>query len=367
MELAGDVGIKGLGSYSLADRCSQTAFMASKRTFHNRAHRWGEAVPTLDHFFCQLLRTPTHTLAIASDGIGTKIEIAERCANFATLGYDLVAMVADDIICCGAEPTHLSNILDVDKLDAHIVSELFLGLTRAANEANMMITGGETAELGNRIGGFGNGMHFNWCATALGILPDHEKAIDGSAINEGDAVISLQSCGLRSNGFSLARKILSAQFGEHWHREWFDREKTWGEQLLTPSLIYAPHIVSLLQKKMPIAGIAHITGGGIAANFERILSPWNKGAVLDSLCAPHEEMKCLQTLGSLSDRTCYETWNMGSGMLLVISPEHQERLLNELRAKKLGAQVAGFVTSERAIIIRSEARERLKLEFLYED
>ena len=85
-------------SISLSDHCSQTAFFAAKKTFENRKDKWGEAAPTLDHYYCQLLRTPTHTLAIASDGIGTKIEIGERCQTYSTLGYDLVAMIADDIV-----------------------------------------------------------------------------------------------------------------------------------------------------------------------------------------------------------------------------------------------------------------------------
>jgi phosphoribosylformylglycinamidine cyclo-ligase len=349
----------------LSDLCSQTAFYSAKKTFANRKNKWGEAAPTLDHYYCQLLRTPTHTLAITSDGIGTKIELAERCEIYSTLGYDLVAMVADDIICSGAEPTHLSNILDVDALDSKIVGELFSGLQEAAEEVGMMITGGETAELGSRIGGYGSKMHFNWCATGLGVLPNDKKPIDGSEIQVGDAVLSLRSCGLRSNGFSLARKILNAQFGESWHKAYFTEEKTWGEQLLTPSLIYAPHILHLLQRGYPIRGIAHITGGGIAGNFERILAPWNKGALLDALYAPHEEMKQLQSLGEITDRQAYETWNMGNAMLLVVPPYSVDKVLEELKERHIHAKQAGLITEERAITLHT--RVSSQLQFSYED
>lgn len=335
----------------LSDLCSQSAFSSAKKTFSNRVNKWGEAAPTLDHYYCQLLYTPTHLLAITSDGIGTKIEIAERCRKYSTLGYDLIAMIADDIICSGAEPTHLSNILDVDVLDKKIVDELFLGLQKAADESGMMITGGETAELGKRISGFGPNMHFNWCATGLGVLEKSKKPIDGSEIKEGDLVISLESCGLRSNGFSLARKILQKEFGDDWHEEKFSKTKTWGEQLLTPSLIYAPHILSLINKEIPLNGIAHITGGGIAGNFERILFPWGKGAVLDSLFDPHEDMKQLQNMGQISEKEAYETWNMGNAMLLVVDPKHADKVLIELKERHISCQIAGVIVNHPEIKI----------------
>ncbi len=351
---------------SLSDFCSQSAFYAAKKTFLNRKHKWGEAAPTLDHYYCQLLRTPTHLLAITSDGIGTKIEVAERCQNYATLGYDLVAMIADDIICSGAEPTHLSNILDVDVLDADIMKELFEGLQKAADETGMMITGGETAELGTRISGYGSRMHFNWCATGIGILPNGKKPIDGSEIQEGDAIISLRCCGLRSNGFSLARKILQERFGNEWHKETLFEGKTWGQQLLTPSVIYASHIVYLLQREYPLRGIAHITGGGVADNLERILSPWSKGAYLDNLQEPHYEMRLLQEWGKLSDRECYQTWNMSNGMLLVVPQESVEKILCELQERKVKAKLAGRITKEPSIVLCSQGLEASTLKFEWE-
>lgn len=352
---------------SLSETCSQSAFNVAKKTFQSRKQKWGEAAPTLDHYYCQLLKTPTHTLAIASDGIGTKIELAERCGKYSTLGYDLIAMIADDIICSGAEPTHLSNILDVDKLDSKIFNELFSGLQKAAEEAQIMITGGETAELGNRIGGYGSGMHFNWCATGIGILENGKKPIDGSDIQSGDAVIALHSPGLRSNGFSLARKTLQKRFGDEWHNEPFHNSKiTWCEQLLTPCLIYSPHILYLLEKQYPLRGVAHITGGGVAANLERILTPWKKGAELTSLYAPNEEMKCLQEWASLSDRESYETWNMANGMLLVLPQQSVAKVLEELKERKIEAKLAGVINEDSAITIHSQAKEGAKLRFIYE-
>lgn len=353
-------------SDSLSDLCSQSAFNSSKETFQNRQGKWGEAFPTLDHFYCQLLKTPTHILAISSDGIGSKVEIAERCRIYSTLGYDLMAMLVDDLICCGAEASHLSNVLDVDVLDKSIIQELFHGLKQAADEAQIMITGGETAELGRRVQGYGSGMHLNWCGTAIGTLDSESKIIDGSKIELGDKVLALRSSGMRSNGFTKARSILEKRFGDLWHEEVFDSESSWGEKLLTPSKIYAPHIYQVLQNSK-VRGIAHITGGGIAGNLERILEPWNKGADLEDLFPPHREMFLLQEWAEMTDKGAYEEWNMGNGMLLVTSPDAVNEVLTELRERKIEAKISGSIVSKPGIRIQSKAIEQSMLNFSFEN
>lgn len=347
----------------VSDLCSNTAFLAAKETFKNRIGKWGAASRCADAYFCQLLEVPPHILAISSDGIGSKIEIAERCQRYSTLGFDLVAMLADDLVCSGAEPTHLSNILDVDCLDPQIINELFLGLKLAADEAGMMVTGGETAELGSRIGGYGSKMHFNWCGTALGLISAPQKPIDGSEIVEGDLVIALRSPGLRSNGFSLARKILQEKFGNEWHQVAFTEKKTWGETLLCPSVIYAPHILTLLKQGCPLKGLAHITGGGIAANLERILSPWQLGAELDNLLSPSPEILALQELGTISDRQAYEQWNMSHGMLLVISEELASRVQSHFEEGAIPTQIIGRIVNKPEITIHSMAKDKSILVF----
>ncbi len=347
----------------VSDLCSNTAFLAAKETFKNRIGKWGAASRCADAYFCQLLEVPPNILAISSDGIGSKIELAERCQHYSTLGFDLVAMLADDLICSGAEPTHLSNILDVDCLDPQIISELFLGLKQAADEAGMMVTGGETAELGKRIGGYGSKMHFNWCGTALGVISPPQKPIDGSQITKDDLVIGLKSPGLRSNGFSLARKILHDKFGDEWHKVIFKETKTWGETLLNPSVIYAPHILSLLKQACPLKGLAHITGGGLAANLERILSPWDLGAELDNLLSPSPELIALQELGNIADRQAYEQWNMSHGMLLVISKEDAPKVQMHFEERNILAQIIGRIVQSSDITIHSTAKDKNVLIF----
>jgi len=307
---------------------------------------------TVDGGFSNMLVFNGARLGISSDGIGTKIELGERSRIYDTLGFDLVAMVVDDLIAGGFIPTNISNILDVDHLDYDTVDALMRGLHDAANFANISVTGGEIAELGNRIAGYGDeGMHFNWCSTAIGILhPSLEKTIDGTAIQAGDIVMSIKSRGFRSNGFSAIRRVMQQNFGDNWHTQAYDDTQTWGQALLTPSLIFAPLLSKLLDEGFLIRGIAHITGGGIADNFRRILKANNLGAKLDNLFLAHPIMEKLQTLGGISDEKAYLWWNMGNGMLFVLPQDSDVTAVSAL-AQTLGyaVQKAGVVTNERSI------------------
>ena len=274
---------------ALGDRCSRVAYAWAKKTFPLRAGRPGATVAAEDGGFANLVEFEGIRIGMTSDGIGTKIEIAERLGLYDTLGHDLVAMVVDDLAANGITPTGISNILDVDYLNEEVVDQLMKGLHEAAVTADIVVTGGEIAELGNRISGWGTGMHFNWCSTAIGTLPPGMNPIDGRGIAEGDLIVALQSRGFRSNGFSLLRKLLSEAFGDNWHSQaWCGR--SWGEILLTPSLIYAPLISRLLDHTPDITGIVHVTGGGVRGNLSRVLAPSGTGAILDDLHVPHDFM-----------------------------------------------------------------------------
>jgi len=165
----------------LGNKSSKIAYNYAIETFQNRKGKKGAVASKSKGGFSNLLIFGKERIGIGSDGIGTKAEIAERTGIYDTLGYDLVAMVADDLAAMGFEPTNLSNVIDVDYLDPEIIDSLMKGLKDACNFAGITITGGEIAELGNRIGGFGGKMHFNWSSTAIGILPENlPDGIDGS-------------------------------------------------------------------------------------------------------------------------------------------------------------------------------------------
>lgn len=340
----------------LGNQCSQNAFSWAKRTFVNRMDKVGQVVLKVDGGFSNMLDFHGVKIGITSDGIGTKIELAERTGIYDSIGYDLVAMVADDLIAGGFVPTNISNILDVDHLDYDIIDQLMRGLHDASNFSGIAVTGGEIAELGNRINGWGEKMHFNWCSTAIGVLhPNLSEPIDGSSVHEGDAIIALKSRGFRSNGFSAIRKIMSQQFGELWHTQPYSEQQTWGQVLITPSLIFSPAVTRALDAGIHIKGIAHITGGGIADNFRRVLKVNQLGANLNNLFEPHEFMTKLIHLGGLTLEQAYLYWNMGNGMLLVVPHVEAEKTLEALQQREYKAQIAGHVTSKRRISIETAA------------
>ena len=342
----------------LGNECSKDAFGWAKKTFPNRSNKAGAAALKVDGVFSNMLMFGDQRIGIASDGIGTKIELAERTGIYDTLGFDLVAMVADDLATAGFEPTNISNIIDVNRLDRETINGLMKGLSEACNYSGMSISGGEIAELGNRIGGYGEGMHFNWCSTAIGILPEElDKPFDGTAVQAGHKVIALQGHGFRSNGFSLIRRIMQASFGDNWHNEAYNETQTWGEVLLTPSLIFTPVITKMIKTGVKLSGIAHITGGGIIDNFQRVLKANGLGATLDNLFEPLEVMKRLMELGNVSAEDAYLYWNMGNGMLIVAEENEVDKVLETAASMNYKAQVAGTITAERTVTLKTSSAE----------
>ncbi|MDA3899670.1 MAG: AIR synthase-related protein [Spirochaetes bacterium] len=335
----------------LGNRCSKNAYAISKTTFQNRAGKPGMPVMDVDGLFSSMIDFNGTKIGISSDGIGTKIELAERTGIYSTIGYDLLAMVADDLAAGGFVPTNISNIIDADFLDYDIIDSMMQGLKEACDFSDVAISGGEIAELGSRMNGYGDRMHFNWCSTAIGILHKSLSApLDGNALSDGDAIISLRSRGFRSNGFSLLRKILSDKFGDAWHAEKY-MDSTYGETVLTPSLIYSPLICALMDDGVACKGVVHVTGGGVADNLGRILKDGGFGAQLTNLFEPHDIMKHIQQLGDVSDDYAYRYWNMGNGMFVVVSPDEAEKVLAVAKENNYEACVAGTINKSSRITI----------------
>lgn len=298
----------------LGDKCSEIAYGAAKATFPGRKGMIGE--PVIDNGgFSGLLDMGDYYLVQNDDGVGTKILIAEMINKYGTLGYDLVAMVADDAVCVGAETISVSNTLDVDKLDEEKVANMMEGLKKAALEQKIVVPGGEIAELGNMVNGY------TWNATAIGVVEKH-KLITGKTIVPGDKIIGLISEGFRSNGLSLVRFILKEKFGPHWGFEMFDEYKTWGEMTLTPCQIYSSAVLEMhgrykQEAKLELKGVVNITGGGIPGNLPRVLKKTGLGAKLNNLPDPAPMMSKIMEMGDVSREEAYRTWNMGVGMILI--------------------------------------------------
>lgn len=351
-----------LGDLDRKDVASAKAAEWASKTHRFREGREGACDPELRAHYAQASLVDGARIATTTDGIGTKVEVAERTRVYDTIAFDLVAMVTDDLAAAGATSLVLTNVLDVDRIDPEVVDALMRGLYAACERARIAVSGGEIAELGGRVCGYGDGMHFNWCATAIGHYPPGRPPLTGAALHPGAAIVALASPGFRSNGFSLLRRILEGAHGPSWH-EVDALGTTWGARALEPSVIYAPLVSDLLDAGVPLLGAAHVTGGGIPNKLGRILRRTTYGARLDDLFDPPESAVLAQRLGTASDAEVYRAWNMGQGFLLVCEGSAVPEVLAAARAHGHEAKVAGHVDDTRTIRVRSRGIERAELTF----
>lgn len=296
------------------DAASRIAYAAAKQTFAGRAGKKGAPV-VLEGGYSGALDMGDFYLVQNDDGVGSKAAVAMAMGKFDTLGRDLVAMVADDAICVGAEVMTVSNTIDIERVDEAVIAPMMEGLKAACLEQKIVVPGGEIAEMPSQVKGV------IWNATAVGIV-EKDKFIDGSKVKEGDLLLGVRSAGFRANGFSLVRRILEDKFGADWVRADYGDGKTWGEMVLTPSLIYHRALLGLLgefgaPRKVDIHGLAHVTGGGLESNVARVIKDGLK-ADFDALWEPHEMMMRLMEMGGVPREDAYGTWNMGTGMVLVV-------------------------------------------------
>ncbi len=343
------------------DTASKAAYQNAKSTFSSRKGLIGEPF-ALEGGFSGALDMGDYLLIQNDDGVGTKLEIAERTGMYETLGADLLCMVADDAICVGAETISITNTFDVPKVDPVAIKTLTTGLATACIKEKIVIPGGEIAELSNALN------RMVWNATAVGVVKK-EKFITGQNIQAGQSIIGLKGRVIRSNGTSLARKVCESAFGEKWHNEPFNKTQSWGEVLLTPSKIFHRLLLDTVlgdfesDRKFTVHGLAHITGGGVPGNLPRIL-PDGLGADLPNLHAPHEAVKELQVLGNLDEKECYRTWHCGTAMMLVCDEAESQAICQALNHvdPEVEAKVIGNITKTPTINLTSQFSGK-KLEF----
>lgn len=331
---------------SLGDICSEIMTSASNRTFTNRKGKEGEikVIEGKGLFRVIVISVGPYRLMLNSDGIGTKIEIAERMDYHKTLAYDLFAMLCDDAVRYGAEPVAISNILDVNKLSKRVIKQLAEGMVEAAKDAGVSVVSGEIAELGYRISGYGK-HNYNWAGTVLSIL---KKEIDIRKIKKGYSIVALKEDGFRSNGITLVRKVLKNRYGDNWHRKKIGK-KYLGDMVIVPSRIYTPAVIDMFDF---VDGIVHITGGGIPGKLGRLLSVTGKGADLTDLFTPPDIVLLCQKEGGIEDREAYRVWNMGQGMLLITS--NPEKVISIAKKHRIDGRIAGEITDKKVIRIISK-------------
>jgi phosphoribosylformylglycinamidine cyclo-ligase len=340
------------------DRASSIARDHALKTFAGRKDRIGLPV-TKEDSFAGLLDMRDHYLVQTTDSTGTKIDLAFDMNTFDTIGYDLLAMVADDAVCTGAEVFSVSNCLDIPSIDTAVVDRLLAGLSRACQEQHIAMSAGEIAEVPGAV------LRGVWSATGIGIV-QKENILKPEDICEGDQVIALRSGVARSNGFSLIRKILIEKFGESWCNEEWKDGLSWGEIMLTPSVIYHHALLKVLgryeqERVCEIKGLAHITGGGIPSKLGRILKKSQCGVKLTDLWDPHPAISDLIEIGGVPLAEAYNTWNMGNGMLAVVSPSETDTVIAELQKEGLEAKFAGEITKEKGIKLKTYEETEMTL------
>jgi phosphoribosylformylglycinamidine cyclo-ligase len=281
----------------------------------------------------RIRRMKDPVLVSSTDGVGTKLLIADLLGKYDTIGLDLVAMCVDDVVVVGAEPLFFLDYIACGKLDKEKLFGVMKGITKGCQESGCALIGGETAELP----GLYARDKFDLAGFCVGIV-DREKIIDGRQCRAGDRLVGLASSGLHSNGYSLVRKLFLPE----------EIKGKLGKELIRPTKIYAKIILHLM-KKAKIKALSHITGGGFYDNIPRVLPDGISTQIARGSWPVPPIFKKIQRRGNIEEPEMYRTFNMGIGMVLVLSPRstsHALTVLTELGQKAwvIGELVVGDKT-----------------------
>lgn len=278
-------------------------------------------------------------LVSGTDGVGTKLKIAQTIDKHDTIGMDLVAMCVNDILCQGARPLFFLDYIATGKLVPEKMATIVSGVAEGCRQSSAALIGGETAEMPGLYGEH----EYDLAGFAVGMV-DKKKIITGKTIKDGDIAIGLPSSGVHSNGFSLIRAVL----GRHKidYKDTVDGiAGTIGEALLEPTKIYVKEILALL-KEIDVKGIAHITGGGLYENLPRVL-PDHLGIKIDTSLIPKQKIfQVIQKLGDIHSEEMYGTFNMGVGMVVMVDAKDRDATLSTLKEFGTDAFVLGQVSKE---------------------
>jgi phosphoribosylformylglycinamidine cyclo-ligase len=278
-------------------------------------------------------------IAASTDGVGTKIAVAQAMDVHDTIGLDLVAMVVDDLVVCGAEPLFLQDYIAVGKVVPDKVAAIVKGIADGCVQAGCALLGGETAEHPGLMAEH----DYDVSATGVGVV-EADRILGPDLVRPGDVVLAMGSSGLHSNGYSLARHVLLdiARMPLEGQVEEFGR--TLGEELLEPTRIYAKDCLALAAEA-DVRTFAHITGGGLVANLARVI-PQGLSAMLDrGTWTPAPVFALIGRRGRVEREELERTFNMGVGMVAVVSPEDVDRALAVLTARHVPAWVLGEVNA----------------------
>ncbi len=330
------------GSYARAGVDQSAADSAVARLVASLARidlgRPSRQLPLPGHYASVIRLGEQLAIALSTDGVGTKLVLAEQMQRYDTIGIDCVAMNVNDVVCVGAEPLAMLDYLAVERADPEMCEQIGVGLARGAELAGIEIPGGELAQLGELISGF------DIAGACFGIL-DPAALIDGSAAQPGDAIIGLPSSGLHSNGYTLARRALAevplddTRLG-----------RPLGEVLLEPTEIYVKPILELLRSEVDVHGLAHITSGGLG-NLLRLRA--EVGYEISDPLERQPVFDLIAELGSVAEEEMFEVFNMGCGFCCVVAAADEAVAVRLLQGHYPQARCIGRATDRAGEVVRT--------------
>ena len=275
-------------------------------------------------------------LVSGTDGVGTKIRIAQLMDKHDTVGIDCVAMCVNDIICCGAKPLFFLDYIAIGKNEPEKVATLVSGVAEGCVQAGCALIGGETAE----HPGMMPAEDYDLAGFSVGIV-DKPKVVDHSSMKAGDVILALPSSGIHSNGYSLVRKVFNV---EHANLNLYCEElgQTLGEALLTPTVIYVKPVLACMDA-VTVKGVSHITGGGFFENIPRCLPEGLTAKIEKAAVKTPPIFSMLQRMGNIPEHDMFNTYNMGVGMTVIVAKEDADKALAALQSQGCAAYVIGEI------------------------
>lgn len=275
-------------------------------------------------------------LATSTDGVGTKVAIAQALDRHDTIGFDLVGMVVDDLVVCGAEPLFMTDYIACGKVDPERIAAIVQGIAMACAEAGCALLGGETAEHPGLL----SAEEYDVAGATTGVV-ERDKILGAERVVPGDVVLAMESSGLHSNGYSLVRHLLGKS---RWALDRYVPElgRTIGEELLAPTRIYTRDCLALIEA-VEIHAMSHITGGGLANNLARVIPASCEVMIDRTTWRPPAVFGLLQRLGDISQADLDATFNMGVGMVTVLPPDAVDEAVRLLTSRGVQAWICGSV------------------------
>jgi phosphoribosylformylglycinamidine cyclo-ligase len=299
----------------------------------------GEPLLPIGFFASVVQLTERLSLAISTDGVGSKTVLAQLVGRYDAIGVDCVAVNVNDIICTGAEPLGIVDYISCQAPHADLLEQLGQGLKQGASRARIAVVGGELSQHPDTLIGPRAGYAFDMAGTAYGVL-DNRSPIIGSAIRPGDVVLGLPSDGIHCNGLTLARRVLLGQDGRGVDRYLDQCGRTVGEELLRPTHIYAPEVAALLRSDVEVKGLAHISGDGLL-NLTRFHA--DVGYRITTLPPTPPVFEAIQEQGNVATEEMYRVFNMGIGFCAVVSATQADAAMAAIATAGGTAQVIGDV------------------------